>query len=442
MQREFFTNLLQKGLSMGTSFKYVVFTHHRKKDGTIPVCIRMTHNGKSKYETTSLVVTKEQVTRKMDRITDQTILDSINRKLSEYRQAVAAIDGAEYYTADELWDAVRETMRGNRHNFHLDLFDFAEGQMQRMEPKTAEGYKTALNALKRFVKCDRLDINRIDYPFLLDFRDFLATEPPVPNGKGKHQAKTKGSRAVSYYLSCLRSLHNMARAIYNDDADGTLNIPRQPFKKGLIPAQPSTKHRTLTVAQMKALAAVELPQGSQAALARDVFMLSFAMIGENTIDLYHATTDEVKNGIQTYNRRKTDSVRPDNALMKVRIEPEAEAIINQYGATDGHHLLNFHARYSDHRNFNNMVNKGLKKVAEAVNEAADKAERLPEDLNFYYARHTWSTLAMNICGYDFDTVHQALNHARRGADRVTGIYIERDFTKAWEANRKVLDLMK
>jgi integrase len=88
-----------------------------------------------------------------------------------------------------------------------------------------------------------------------------------------------------------------------------------------------------------------------------------------------------------------------------------------------------------------MVNKGLKDVAEAVN-AIEGGERVPEGLNFYYARHTWSTLAMNTCGFDFDTVHQALNHARRGADRVTGIYVERDFTKAWEANRKVLDLLK
>lgn len=44
--------------------------------------------------------------------------------------------------------------------------------------------------------------------------------------------------------------------------------------------------------------------------------------------------------------------------------------------------------------------------------------------------------------YNDDDVAEALNHARRGADRVTGIYVERDFTKAWEANRKVLDLLK
>lgn len=426
---------------MGTSFNYVIFKHHRKKDGTIPVCIRMTHNGKSRYATTSLVVTKEQVTRKMDRITDQRILDAVNRKLADYRLAVADIDGAEYYTADQLWEAVNDNLSGGRDTFRLDIFEFAEGQLRSMEQKTAEGYKTALNALKRYIRQDRLDINKITYPFLLDFRNFLATEPPVANGKGKHQPKAKNSRALSYYLSCLRSLHNMARAIYNDEDTGEIKIPRQPFRKGLIPPQPITQHRTLTIAQMKAIADVELPQGSRAALARDVFMLSFATIGENTIDLYHATADEVTDGIQTYNRRKTDSVRQDNALMKVRIEPEAERLIERYRATDGHHLLNFHTRYSGHKNFNNMVNKGLKDVAEAVN-AIEGGERVPEGLNFYYARHTWSTLAMNTCGFDFDTVHQALNHARRGADRVTGIYVERDFTKAWEANRKVLDLLK
>ena len=332
---------------MATSFNYVILPHRRKKDGTIPVNIRMTHHGKSKYATTSLVVTRDQITRKQDKITDQIILDAVNRKLADYRRAVAAIDGAEYYSADDLWEAVNDILKGgNRTPFHLDIFEFGRDKMAAMEPKTAEGYQTSLNALKRFIGTDTLDINDITYQFLLKFRHFLETEPPLANGKGKHQAKTKSSRAVSFYLSCLRSLHNMARAECNQEETGKVAIPLQPFKKGLIPAQPMTQHRVLTAAQTKAIAAVQLRQGSQAELARDVFMLSLAMIGENTIDLYHATEDELKDGIQTYNRRKTDSVRQDNALMKVRIEPEAERLIERYRATDGHHLLNFHTRYS------------------------------------------------------------------------------------------------
>lgn len=53
----------------------------------------------------------------------------------------------------------------------------------------------------------------------------------------------------------------------------------------------------------------------------------------------------------------------------------------------------------------------------------------------------WATLARNECGISRDDVAEALNHARRGSDRVTDIYIERDFTRVWEANRKVLDLV-
>lgn len=427
---------------MGTSFNYVILAHHRKKDGTIPVNIRMTHNGKSKYVTTSLVVTKDQITRKMDRITDQRILDAVNRKLADYRLAVAAIDGAEFYTADDLWKRVNEIVTGGKRAdmFRLDIFSYCEDKMKSMEPKTAEGYRSSMKALRRFAKKDTLDINEITYQFLLKFRSFMETEPAVANGSGRHQAKKKGSRAVSYYLSCLRALHNMARNEYNQEEVGQVVIPLQPFKKGLIPAQPVTQHRTLTAEQVIAIAEAELTDGSQAQLARDVFMLSFATIGMNTIDLYHATMDDLEDGILTYNRRKTDSVRADNAVMKVRIETEAAEIMERYKGKDGKHLLNFHSRYSDHRNFNNMVNKGLKAVADAVNRSGK--ERLPETLNFYYARHTWATLARNACGISFDAVHEALNHARRGADRVTDIYVERDFSRIWEANRKVLDLLK
>lgn len=64
-----------------------------------------------------------------------------------------------------------------------------------------------------------------------------------------------------------------------------------------------------------------------------------------------------------------------------------------------------------------------------------------EGLTSYYARHTWATLARNECGVPKDVVHEALDHASRGGERVTDIYIRRDFGRVWEANRKVLDLV-
>ena len=399
---------------MSTTFSYVIFPHHKRADGTITVKIRMIHNSKAKYCTTSVTVTKEQLTKRMDKITDARILEAVNAKLDEYRQRAATIPNAEYLPADRLWELVRGEIR-SEHVFELDVFDYTREKMRKMEAKTAEGYKSAFNMLERYLGKDHIDINQIDYKFLLKFRDFI------------EQQTSKGSRAVSYYLSCLRHIHNLAREEYNDDDTGIVRIPRQPFHKGLIPPQPVTQHRTLTLEQMRAILSFE-PHTERGRLAKDVFLLSFYLIGINTADLYYLAPESLKNGIINYNRCKTDSTRQDGAPMSVRIEPEADELLLQH---KGRRLLfDFADRYSTHQNFNKNVNKGLKEIGDAIGV---------RDLSTYYARHTWATFARNECGVEKATVHEALNHAPDKSERITDIYVKRDWSHVWEANRKVLD---
>ena len=402
---------------MSTTFSYVIFPHHKRADGTITVKIRMIHNSKAKYCTTSVTVTKDQLTKRMDKITDQRVVDALNVKLDEYRRIASLIDGAEYYSADMLWERIQETLRGG-HTFSLDYFDYAKTKRATMDKKTAEGYKSAFNMLERYLGKDHIDINQIDYKFLLKFRDFI------------EQQTSKGSRAVSYYLSCLRHIHNLAREEYNDDDTGIVRIPRQPFHKGLIPPQPVTQHRTLTLEQMHAIMSYD-PHTERGRLAKDVFLLSFYLIGINTADLYYLTPESLKNGIINYNRCKTDSTRQDGAPMSVRVEPEADELLLQH---KGRRLLfDFADRYSTHQNFNKNVNKGLKEIGDAIGVS---------DLSTYYARHTWATFARNECGVEKATVHEALNHAPDKSERITDIYVKRDWSHVWEANRKVLDYVK
>lgn len=399
---------------MSTTFSYVIFPHHKRSDGTITVKIRMIHNSKAKYCTTSVTVTKEQLTKRMDKITDQRVVDALNVKLDEYRRIASLIDGAEYYSADMLWERIQETLRGG-HTFSLDYFDYAKTKRAAMDKKTAEGYKSAFNMLERYLGKDHIDINQIDYKFLLKFRDFI------------EQQTSKGSRAVSYYLSCLRHIHNLAREEYNDDDTGIVRIPRQPFHKGLIPPQPVTQHRTLSLEQMHAIMSYD-PHTERGRLAKDVFLLSFYLIGINTADLYYLAPESLKNGIINYNRCKTDSTRQDGAPMSVRVEPEADELLLQH---KGRRLLfDFADRYSTHQNFNKNVNKGLKEIGDAIGVS---------DLSTYYARHTWATFARNECGVEKATVHEALNHAPDKSERITDIYVKRDWSHVWEANRKVLD---
>jgi integrase len=66
---------------------------------------------------------------------------------------------------------------------------------------------------------------------------------------------------------------------------------------------------------------------------------------------------------------------------------------------------------------------------------------LPNDLYYYYARHTWATIAYNDCGIDMQTIHEALNHASDANMKITDVYVKKEFTRIWDANRKVLDFV-
>ena len=63
-------------------------------------------------------------------------------------------------------------------------------------------------------------------------------------------------------------------------------------------------------------------------LARDVFALSFYLIGMNTVDLFNC--DCIADGRITYQRTKTKNRRDDKAEISVKIEPEAMPLIEKY----------------------------------------------------------------------------------------------------------------
>lgn len=405
---------------MATTFAYVVFHQNKRKDGSIPVKVRMIHNRKAKYFPTPVFVTKDQLDKKGTKIKDVRITESLDALLREYRISASTITQAPYIDAEQMAALITADMKREKV-FRLDFFEYAARKMQDMNPKTAETYKTSINALKRFVGKDTLDISEINHSFILAFKKFLETEPPVRHGKKTYKRKSANCRAVSSYLSCIRAIFNRAIDEYNDDDYAP--VRRLPFKKHTIPAQPVTDHRVLTKVQMQQVIAYT-PKNELESMAKDVFLLSFYLIGMNTADIYALHKDDLKDGILTYKRAKTFSRRQDKALMQVKVEPEAQSIIDKYIGNDSH-LLCFATRYASAHGFNGVVNENLKPI-------------LP-NLTTYYARHTWATMARNECDIDFDTVHLALNHTKTGEGKITEIYLRRDFSKIWEANRKVVD---
>lgn len=394
------------------------FTHevspYRRKDGTYLIKIRIIHNRKTLRKPTGIYATADQLNRDHTRIRDAALIDAVDKAVDRFRMAAAQVDGAEFMDVQQLWHAITARLEA-QHGFRLDLGAFSATLTAKMEKGTAAGYKYALHSFFEFLGRDNVDINEIDKAMVQGFRDWL------------EDRLGKGCRASSAYLEKLRHIHTRARDIYNDDDTGMVRIPRQPFK-GMIPRQPASLHRDLTLAELRRVLAVT-PTTDRMRVALDAFHLSFCLAGMNTADLYRLRKADLRDGVLTYNRAKTDSRRDDKALMMIRVEPEAaEVIARRKGAKA---LLNFADRYSGFPTFNQIANKGLKRVGALAGVPG---------LTTYHARHTWATLARNECGIARDVVDEALNHVQRGG-RVTDIYIRRDFTRVWDANRKVLDLV-
>jgi integrase len=297
-----------------------------------------------------------------------------------------------------------------------------------------------LSALKRYIKRDTLNINEITAMFLKGFEKFLETEPSQQGSNRKTDRKdlpkSGTGRKVSAYLSCARAIHNMAKDEYNDEDAGLIRIPYSPFKNFKIKTQPLTRKRALPVNLIQDI--INLPyetektggKWSRFNLAKDCFLMSFALVGMNSADLYFA--GKITNSIITYNRRKTSTRRLDKAEMRVMVEDCILRLVDKYRAPiGGEHLFQFYLHYSDMKAFNKAINKGLKQIGEKLGI---------ENLEFYAARHSWATIARSSAvGIDKYTVHEALNHTD-GRMKVTDIYIDRDWSNIWNANRKVLAL--
>lgn len=416
---------------MATTFNYYI-RPGKRGDKTMPVTIRITHNRKNKYLPTSIYVDRTQVSRDCKTIRDQEVLDVVDGKIKDLRKALLKVKFPDLLSVDDLTSLLLNINKGNEEEiFRLDVFEYAETLFDRMEPKTAEGYKTALNAVKRFTKREKLDINEITTSWVKRFRNFLETEPPVVGKKGNtYGQKSKGSRAISYYLGCIRHVHNEARVEFNDEDSGEMRIPRQPFAhKEIVPPMPLTDHRIVTVEEIQKIMKIEAEPGSRAELARDVFMLSFSLAGTNTVDLFKLQKKDLNGGLLTYCRSKTDSLRPDKAKITLKMLPIAYDIIDRHKGR-GDNLFNFCQRYSNYHEFNRACNKGLKTIATLTGI---------EKLTTYYARHSWATIARNECGIDKDTVNESLDHAPRGNDRITDIYIAHDYTAIWKAQDAVME---
>lgn len=280
-----------------------------------------------------------------------------------------------------------------------------------IDGKTNKGtkgiYQHTLDRIRLFdPNIDKKRFEDIDLKWLTAFEAFCA------------ETASKNARNIH-----LRNI----RAVFNNAIDYELTNA-YPFRRFKIRPE-ATRKRSLTIEELRRFIGMEVEEYQQ--FYKDMFLLSFYLIGINAADL--ASLAEItSDGRIEYDRAKT------HRKYSIKVEPEAMEIIKKYQGHNG--LLCIADRWSDHRNFLHQFNKALKNMGsvERVGRGGRKV-RTPAfpRLSSYWCRHTWATIAYNECGISEDIIGQALGHA--SAHTTTSIYINRNSKLVDEANRRVLD---
>lgn len=424
------------------TFKICVFEHQKREDGMYPISIRLTNNRKSVYINTGNYVTRSQISKDFKSIRDIEVTRSIDKQINKYQDIIRDNLGPEVtsYSVQELYNYL--TKQSTEKNL-IDFVKFSRGYIEDMMVAGRTEYgklmSTTINSLVDFFQREEIFIKEITSKNLQKYAEYLKTERRMirPDRLGKDLVIKRApvcDRTLSDYMTNIRTLFNAAVDHYNDEEMGITVITHYPFRKYKIERNFESAKRNLSIDDLKAIR--DLPdmnnrQLTRMPLGRDIFMLSFYLLGTNVADLYDL--DSYKDGRISYNRRKTKSRRSDKAYISIKVQPEAIPLIEKYRDKTDKRVFKFHSLYADHKSFLKHVNAGLKQVA--------KKTGITDDLSSYYARHSWATLARNKCDIRLEDINLSLNHVDLNM-KMTDIYIDKDWSQIDNANRKVLDLLK
>ena len=404
----------------------------QRSDGTYNVKVRFTQDRKVKRLSSSLFVTSKDLTKSFNFKEGTTVKKEVDKLINTYQEKCAKLQlEVNHYTLDVILAFLKSDREQTQP---IDFILFCKEWLETTDIKGKKNYQSALNSFISYLGKGHLKTDEVTSQLLNGFKAHLNLKREKQVLQLQKQGKRiPSNRIVSLYLGSIRHLFNEAKKKYNDYDKNIILIPHSPFEHIEVPKQEATRKRALTaevINQILMLPYICNANGKERNcpfnLAKDCFILSFCLMGMNSVDLH--SCDEIEENVITYYRSKTTGRRLDKAKMKVSILPILSSLIKKYKDYTDKKVFRFYQMYNTANNFNRAINAGLKEIGKLLKV---------DDLEFYAARHSWATIALNKVGIDKYTVHSALNHVDE-AMKVTDIYIERDFINENQANAKVI----
>lgn len=392
--------------------KFYLDKRRQKKDGTYPIKLNVFHNKQMMIATQLSASEKEwngneYSVRAQNYKPRNIVARGIINKAETVIFTLEQQEKLKSTTDKALKKLIEDAISSKVENQKTFLYYLDEFVSKKTNQGTKSIYTTTRNKIEEYDS--HCTFESMDKSWLENFEAWMA--------------KTMKVNAYAIHLRNIRSVFNYAI----DEEYTTL----YPFRRFSIKKE-ETRKRSLTAEQLRLLR--DYPCEEYQIRYRDMFMLMFYLIGVNAADLFNAKHSALVNGRFEYKRAKTGK------LYSIKVEPEAQAIIEKYKGKD--YLLNIMDDYGNYKDFLHRMGIGLKQIGETERKGlGGKKSRNPlfPDLSSYWARHTWATVAAEL-DVPKEVIAHALGHSWANST-TTDIYIRFDMKKVDEANRKVIDFV-
>lgn len=394
-------------MSMETNIKIVLDKRRAKKNNTYPLRMRV-YQGR-KYKTHSLGIDL----RESDWDDQTQLVNTCNPNHRLYNLKISNLkskaqksiflneDEEKAVSPEELINSV--TRNGQKKQEVLpDILVYGTQHIAKLKAAGQIGnsivYTSTVNKLKGFAGKESLPFEEVNYSFIERFNTTMLSQGMKPNG-------------IALYMRTIRALFNKAIK------EGVISISCYPFSRFQIKTE-RTINRTLTIKEITSIATHDLPINSTIWHHRNLFMLSFCLIGMNFSDLLTLTPENFIDGRIVFRRRKTHKV------YSILIQPQAQDILNNYQSLRSCSPKDYVLPFITNKNNPATLKKDIMQAIKNTNDYLRKLATLCEikkTVTTYYARYTWANTARSL-GYSKDLIAEALGHDYGNA--VTGIYLD------------------
>ena len=382
----------------------------KRKDGKLPLYIRIYASGKTRYLSLGLHVAKSHWSKKKRRVKrGHANAPLLNRQLSEARQEAEAVlhemqmdEG--HVTAGRLKKRIEARLDPDKDEAPPDFIKYSRGLLKtwrgRWAYQTYQAYKTAVNKLEEW-SGGSLPFSDVTPAMCRSFQEHLARKGNSVNTRHKNLSTLKG-----FYKQAME--------------EEVIPWGRNPFDVLTLRKEAGEKEK-LTTEELRKIRDLD----TERTLLGDVkrwFLFAFYAGGMRFSDVAELERRHIEeDGEEVRVRYRMGKTKDLHAVLLV---PEAVEILEYYNwrekepservfpILDGYEMDTPEKRRAAIGSRNALANKYLKKIA--------KRAKVEKKVSFHLSRHSTAGYLLEQ-GYSVRAIQKVLGHAN---SRITEIYLE------------------